>query len=94
MKNRSDRTPSNVIKSETVVDKTMFNYYLNCDYTWIDFYAACMMDSTSSQIILRITFSTSETTLNAVGWVELTVGGTNIYIISSQSGQNLTAVAQ
>lgn len=91
LRNRTDKTSTGAIKGETVAEQAMFNYYVNCDYTWSGFYAACMMDSTSSQIILRITSSTAENTLNAAGWVELSVGDTNIYIISNGSGTSITA---
>lgn len=91
LRNRTDKTSTGAIKGETVAEQAMFNYYVNCDYTWSGFYAACMMDSTSSQIILRITSSTAENTLNAAGWVELSVGNTNIYIISNGSGTSITA---
>ena len=79
------------MNGETVLDKTMFNYYVNCNYTWSDFYAACMMDSTSSQIVLRVTSNSQENSLNAAGWVELSIGDTNIYIISDESGTSITA---
>lgn len=91
LRNRTDKTSTGAIKGETVAEQAMFDYYVNCDYTWSGFYAACMMDSTSSQIILRITSSTAENTLNAAGWVELSVGDTNIYIISNGSGTSITA---
>ena len=88
-----DKTSTGEIKGATVVDKTMYNYYVNCNYTWSTFYSECQ-NPNNAQIVLRITSSTKETTLNAAGWVELSIGNTNIYIISDESGQNVTVAAK
>ncbi len=94
LKNREDKTSTGKIIGYTVESNAMFNYYVNCNYTWSDFYAACMMDSTSSQIVLRVTSNSQENSLNAAGWVELSIGDTSIYIISGESGQNVTVAAK
>lgn len=88
-----DKTSTGEMNGETVVDKTMFNYYVNCNYTWSDFYAECQ-NPNNAQIVLRVTSNSKENSLNAAGWVELSIGDTNIYIISGESGQDVTVAAK
>ena len=93
LKNRKDKTSTDSMNGETVVDKTVFNYYVNCNYTWSAFYAECQ-NPNNAQIVLRVTSNSQENSLNAAGWVELSIGNTSIYIISGESGQDITVAAK
>ncbi len=83
-------TVSGTTIGEQLKSGTVFNYYTNCNYTWSEFNAVCQ-NTNNAQIVLRITSSYAENSLNAAGWVELTVGDANIYIISGESGQLVTS---
>lgn len=87
---RENKDTLGTVNGDTLITNNVFNYYTNCNYTWSDFYAACQ-DSNNAQIVLRINSKTQETTLNAAGWVELSIGDSNIYIISEESGTTVTA---
>ena len=72
----------------------VFNYYVNCNYTWDEFKAALNEESAKSSIILRIQTKNEKNTFNAAGWIELSIGEgeneTKVYVRADASGTALT----
>lgn len=68
----------------------VFNYYVNCNYTWDEFKAALAEDGVKSSIILRVSKMPQQNTLNAAGWLELSIGDQKVYVLAEASGIALT----
>lgn len=93
VENRKNKNTSETVVGVPIEGENVFNYYVNCNYTWSTFYSE-YQNPNNREIVLRITSSYAETSLNAAGWVELSIGDTSIYIISGESGQEITVAAK
>ena len=93
VKNRKNKNTSETVVGEPIEGKNVYNYYVNCNYTWSTFHSECQ-NPNNREIVLRITSNSKENSLNAAGWVELSIGDTSIYIISGESGQDITVAAK